>query len=97
MDKDFAIQAISNNELWETIRHHREKFTHINGVDYSQDIRSTICPVPPQQVINDWKQDYETMQNTMIYGDSLNFNNLINKIKLLQERIRKTNTDYINT
>ena len=51
MDKDFAIKAISNNELWNTIRHHREKFTHINGIDYSQDIRSNICPVPPAQVL----------------------------------------------
>ena len=26
MDKDFAIKAISDNELWNTIRHHREKY-----------------------------------------------------------------------
>jgi Uncharacterized conserved protein len=90
MDKDFAIKAIFNNELWDTIRHHREKFTHINGVDYSQDIRSNICPVPPAQVIDDWRQDYETMQNTMIYGDSLTFDKLINRIKQLEERIRQT-------
>ncbi|NCC98708.1 MAG: nucleotidyl transferase AbiEii/AbiGii toxin family protein [Bacteroidia bacterium] len=92
MDKDFAIKAISNNELWDTIRHHREKFTHINGVDYSQDIRSNICLVPPEQVIDDWRQDYETMQNTMIYGDSLMFNKLIDRIKQLEEQIRKTIT-----
>ena len=92
MDKDFAIKAISNNELWDTIRHHREKFTHINGVDYSQDIRPNLSPVPPEQVINDWQQDYEAMQNTMIYGNSLTFNKLIDRIKQLEERIRRTNT-----
>jgi len=92
MDNDFAIKAISNNELWDTIRRHREKFTHINGVDYSQDIRSNICLIPPEQVIDDWRQDYEAMQNTMIYGNSLTFNKLINRVKQLEKRIRQTIT-----
>jgi len=92
MDNDFAITAISDNELWDAIRHHREKFTHINGVDYSQDIRPNICLIPPEQVIDDWRQDYETMQRTMIYGKSLNFDELINRIKQLEERTKITCT-----
>jgi len=92
MDKDFAVKAVSDNELWNTIRQHREKFTHINGVDYSQDIRPNICLIPPAQVIDDWQKDYETMQNTMIYGKSLMFNELIDRIKQLEERIRQKNT-----
>jgi hypothetical protein len=91
MDKDFAVKAISNDILWDTIHHHRKKFTHINGVDYSQDIRSKISLTPPEQVINDWKQDYEAMQNTMIYGNSLTFDELVNRIKQLEGRIRRTN------
>ena len=92
MDKEFAIKAISDNELWNTIHHHREKFTHINGVDYSQDIRSKISLIPPEQIIANWQQDYEIMQNTMIYGYSLTFNSLIDRIKQLEEQIRQTNT-----
>ena len=90
MDKDFAVKAVADNELWNTIRHHREKFTHINGVDYSQDIRSKIVLIPPAQVIDNWKQDYEDMQKTMIYGNSLTFDELIHRIKQLEERIRQT-------
>ena len=92
MDKDFAINAISNHELWDTIRHHREKYTHINGVDYSHDIRSKISLIPPVEIFNNWQQDYEAMQNTMIYGNSLSFNKLIARIKQLEEQIRRTNT-----
>ena len=88
MDKEFAIKAISDDALWETIRHHREKFTHINGVDYSHDIRKGIYLIPPEQVIDDWRQDYETMQRTMIYGNSLTFDELTGRIKQLEERIR---------
>jgi len=92
MDKEFAITAISNHVLWNAIRRHREKFTHINGVDYSLDIRPNICLIPPEQVIEDWRQDYETMQRTMIYGKSLTFEELIDRIKQLEERIRKIDT-----
>jgi len=92
MDKDFAITAISNNELWNTIHRHRDKFTHINGVDYSQDIRPNITLIPPAQVIDDWQQDYEIMQNTMIYGKSLTFNELIDRIKQLEKRIQMRKT-----
>jgi len=90
MDKNFAIKAVSDDVLWDTIRHHREKFTHINGVDYSQDIRPNITLIPPAQIIDNWRQDYETMQNTMIYGNSLTFDKLIDRVKQLEERMRKT-------
>ena len=90
MDKEFAFKAIADDVLWNTIRHHREKFTRINGVDYSQDIRSKISLIPPTEVFDNWQQDYEAMQNTMIYGNSLTFNELINRIKILEERIRRT-------
>ena len=92
MDNEFAKTAISDNILWDTIRHHREKFTHINGIDYSQDIRQSICLIPPAQVIDNWREDYEIMQNTMIYGKSVTFEELIDRIKQLEERIRMTKT-----
>jgi hypothetical protein len=90
MDKELADSAISDNELWTTIRHHREKFTHISDVDYSQDIRSNICLIPPDNVIANWQQDYETMQQTMIYGKTLTFGELINRIKQLEKRIQQS-------
>ncbi|MCL2073203.1 MAG: nucleotidyl transferase AbiEii/AbiGii toxin family protein [Marinilabiliaceae bacterium] len=92
MNKDFAIKAISNNALWNMIHLHRENFTHIHGVDYSQDIRPKISLIPNEQDMDDWSQDYETMQNTMIYGKSSTFNELIDRIKQLEKRIRNTST-----
>jgi hypothetical protein len=89
MDKDFAIKAIADDELWNTIHHHREVFTRMSGVDYAPDIRCRICLVPSQQIIDDWRQDYEKMQGTMIYGDSLPFDKLLGRIEELQGRFRK--------
>jgi len=87
MDKDFAVKAMSDHELWNTIQHHREIFTPVSGVDYKSDIRKNICIVPPSDIINEWQQDYEAMQRTMIHGESLSFSKLISKIKRLNERI----------
>ena len=88
MDCDFALQAIKDDELWETIRHHRETFTRMNSVDYTHDIRKRICLIPPETVFAEWKQDYETMSNLMIYGKKPTFDELITKIKKLQEKFR---------
>lgn len=89
-DMDFAIKAVNNNELWSTIHHHREVFTRVNGVDYSKDIRKKICLIPPPQIIDDWRIDYEKMQDTMIYGKSLKFNELLVRINQLAERFHTT-------
>ena len=89
MDTEFARSAIADNELRNTIHHHRRTFTRVAGVDYSRDIRPGICLVPPPQVIGDWRQDYEKMQSTMIYGDSLSFAKLVRRMEELQERFRK--------
>lgn len=89
MDSEFARAAIANDDFWATIQHHRGRFTSVGGVDYSQDIRPKICLIPPQQVIADWRQDYTTMQRTMIYGESISFDELIERMKLLQERMQR--------
>jgi predicted small metal-binding protein len=88
MDCDFALQAINDDELWETIRHHRETFTRMNGVDYTPDIRKRICLIPPETILAEWQQDYATMANSMIYGKKLTFDELITRIEKLQEKFK---------
>jgi len=88
MDKEFARKAVADNDLWNAIHHHREVFTRMSGVDYSSDIRRHICLIPPAQALDEWQQDYEKMQATMIYGDSIPFAQLLARIEELQERFR---------
>lgn len=88
MDNDYAIAAIKDEELWESIRHHREIFTSISGMDYTPDIRKRIQLVPREDIIETWKQDYDAMQESMIYGDKTSWNQLIERMKILQDRFR---------
>lgn len=66
-----AGRATANDELWETIRHHREIFTSIRDVDYTPDVRKRIKLIPPERVVEEWKNDYDTMIMNMIYEDNV--------------------------
>ena len=86
MDHSFAKEVITNDDLWNTIAHHREVFTALKGVDYTPDIRDRIVLIPPTEVINEWRKDYDEMAQIMIYGDKLSFDGLIKRIKELENR-----------
>ncbi len=71
LDAGIAEKAISNYELWESIRHHREVFTSVRDVDYSPGLRERVTLIPPENVIKEWKNDYDSMVVNMIYDDSV--------------------------
>ena len=82
--------AISNTDLYNGIVAHREKFNPLRGLDYANHIPSKIKIIPPYTIIREWEKDYQAMTQNMIYGDPLNFGNLINRIQELQKRINTT-------
>lgn len=88
MNMDFAVKAATDDPLWESIRHHREIFTSVSGMDYTPDIRERMQLVPRPDIIDAWKSDYEAMVETMIYGDKPSFSELISAMTELQERFR---------
>ena len=52
----------------------------------SPDIRKRIVLVPPTVFMKEWKDDYEAMRGTMVFGSSLAFDDLIERLRQLQER-----------
>lgn len=88
MDRPFAQKAVHDDVLWNTIHHHREVFTSIRDVDYTPDIRKRIVLLPPEDVRKIWQDDYKAMQESMIYGDHIGFDDLLAKVQQLQEHFR---------
>lgn len=84
MSTDIAARAIADDDLWNTIHHHRELFTSMSGVDYTPDIRKRIRLLPPDDVIDDWRSDYKDMQSSMIYGEKPTFEELMRKMEELE-------------
>ncbi len=89
MDSEYAIKALSNMDLYQNIIKHRKTITPVRGIDYSKHLPSKLNLIPPQSVLNAWKKDYEQMQENMIYGKSLAFEELLDRIRILNNRINK--------
>lgn len=89
MGHAFADEAIADDALWESIRHHREIYTSVSGMDYTPDVRERLVLVPREDIIDAWKTDYEQMMSAMIYGEKPTWDELMVAMKELQERVRK--------
>lgn len=89
MDKDFALDAINDDELWESIRHHREIFTSVRGMDYALDVRKRIMLVPRPEIRAAWEQDYKSMCSSMIFGDKPTFKELLERMEMLEKRFHE--------
>jgi len=89
VDTPVAGKALTDKDLYNSIVEHRRIFIGLNGFDYSTLEPKTIKIVPPDSIIAQWKEDYEIMQKTMIYGSSPTFSKLIDMIKQLNERINQ--------
>jgi predicted nucleotidyltransferase component of viral defense system len=88
MDTEFAEKALVDVKLYQDIVAHRRLFTPIRGIDYDNHIPQKINPIPPTEIIDEWQKDYEIMQGSMLYGESLSFAELIERIEELKRRFQ---------
>lgn len=91
MNTNYSETALSNQKLFQEIIEHRKRFTPVRGIDYANHIPSRISFIPPDSIIKEWKTDYETMQEFMIYKDSLPFGRLIDRLMQLNQKINNLN------
>ena len=89
METQIVEEALKNKELYNSVVEHRRIFVGLKGFDYNTLAAKTINIIPPESVIELWKADYEIMQRTMIYGSSLPFDKLIEKIKQLNKKVNE--------
>ena len=80
----FGEQALADNELFETIVEHRKKVTPLRGVDYSNHEKGKLSILPPNEIIAQWEDDYKIMQQNMIVGDSLSWDELLQRLKNIE-------------
>lgn len=88
MDSDFGKAALTDKALYDAIIEHRQAYYALRYVDYSLHHPDTINILPPEHVLEDWRQDYSNMQRYFIYGESLDFEQLMKRIQELQSRLR---------
>jgi len=90
-----AAQAINDKELYETIVAHRYRFSRVGGVDYNGHNPKTLNPIPPAEVISEWKADYAKMKEDMIYErDKPSFEDLITNLEGLMAQLQAVNWEF---
>lgn len=87
LETPVAEQALADKELYLSVVEHRRTFIGLRGFDYSTLLPGTLDIIPPDSIIDSWRQDYKRMQETMIYGDSPSFDKMIETLKGLNQRI----------
>ena len=95
MRTKYADIALSDKELYNEIIEHRSIYTKISNIDYIGHQPKTLNPLPPDAVIDKWRKDYQRMQEEMIYGASLPFDKLIERIKELKLRINNLRNNFV--
>lgn len=89
MDTEYGQLALSDRTLYQSIVQHRREYYCLKYVDYDSNNPDRIMICPPDSLLPDWRADYETMQQSFIYGKSLPFDSLIDRIRTLQDRFRQ--------
>ena len=88
MHTPYAEIALNDLVLYHEIVEHRRKFYHVGYVDYDKELPANIQIVPSDEQMSAYEADYNEMKESFIYGQSLDFEELMDKLKLLQERFR---------
>lgn len=88
MDTEAGITVLKDAEFYTRLLEHRKSYIRLGNVDYDTLHHSTLFFIPPDAVMEMFRQDYRAMQAAMIYGDSPDFDTMMNQLKILTGRFR---------
>lgn len=88
MDTKYGREALADYSLYKNIVNHRKTYYALKYVNYDLLNPATISFVIPDSIREAWKEDYANMRRFFIYGNSLEFDDLMQRLQKLQERIR---------
>ncbi len=80
LDSEYGQAAIKNTALFENIIAHRRVLTPMKTTDYDTLNLQSLNIIPPDEFLDNYKSDYKEMRSSMIYGESLDFDTLLEKI-----------------
>lgn len=88
MDTEYGEEALSNRKLYDAIVQHRKTYNALKYVNYDLHAPSTINFMIPESAMEAWRDDYADMRRFFIYGKSIEFDALMQKMAELHERVR---------
>ena len=76
----FAEKAINDKVLYDSIVAHRERFTKLGGVDYKLHYPPNLKPIPPEDLLPIWQNDFNDLTNNMIIDKDISFVEVLDAI-----------------
>ena len=89
MDTQYGYEALADRSLYNAIVEHRRTYYGLKYINYDLHAPASINFMIPAHATEAWKADYADMRRFFIYGQSLDFDALMLRIKELQDRVRK--------
>lgn len=89
MDLPHGQEALEDRELYNTIVEHRKVFNLLTHVNHDRYHPEDLTFIPHDTIIAKWETDYKQMQESMFYGETLPFDQLIDRMQELTQRLRK--------
>ena len=81
-----ADEAAMDLELFSRVVEHRQFFFRQSWVDYTTMKRGQLRFVPDEQQMPDWRSDYTKMQPEMFFGQTPEFDEIIETVRSFQDR-----------
>lgn len=94
LNSEFGQSALKNTKLFKSIIEHRKVLTPMKTTDYDSLSLESLNIIPPNEHLENYSSDYKEMQNSMIYGDSMNFDLLLDKITKKNKIADKMSEDH---
>lgn len=92
MDTRYGREALADRTLYNAVVEHRKTYYALKYVNYELHNPATIDFMIPKQALEEWRADYAAMKRYFIYGESPEFEVLMQRMEDLQQRIRKIKT-----
>ena len=87
MDTPYGHNALADHALYNAIVEHRRTYYAQKHINYDLLSPSSISFIVPEELSEAWRADYANLREFFIYGSSLEFDDLIQRIKELHNRV----------
>lgn len=88
MDTRYGHEALADRTLYNTVVEHRKTYYALKYINYELHHPASLDFMIPKQSIEEWRADYAAMKRYFIYGRTLEFEALLQRMEALQQRVR---------
>ncbi len=89
LQTEIADEALTDENLYNSVIEHRRKFIGLRGFDYDTLRRPTLKIVPTGETRDRWEADYKNTVMNMVMGAAPTFGEIMVELEELNERINK--------